>query len=491
MGIIAQILEQPDDRIAVEAGGHAISYARLKSDVDAAAARLRAEGVGPGKVVGIRAGPADNGHSYANWVVHLAVMKLGATHISMTDKAAIKASLQAMRVDLAVGTFESLIDVPLSVRRLEFHLDPAKPSEVAAPTSNDEASARRLNTTSGTTGKPKFVAWDADMMAQRVAQVADLVDAETRLFPILHLRTTAGFRYPLATWAAGGRVLLPLARSGVERDREAMPAATLLTCSPPQLKERLAQIPGEWPGQAGRTILLLGGRLPSVMRDEALARACSRLLISYGSTETGSIATGGHEVTERHPGAVGYVRPGVEVEIVGSNGEPVSPGQPGLLRARTGTMAGSYEEGQGAQTGGSGHFRDGWFYPGDVGRLYEDGLLAIDGRVGDVINLGGWKIRANDLEAKVGSLPGVRDVCAVSMQLPEGDMLTFGIVCDDDFDLRSFSERVHIILNRKRRFHVIRVPSIPRNAMGKIPRPLVAGQLAALYRAVKKNAANA
>lgn len=491
MGIIARIMEQPGERIAVQAGACAISYARLMADVDAAAARFRSEGIGPGKTVGIRAGPADNGHSYANWVAHLAVMKIGAGHVSMTDVPSIRASLHAGRVDLVIGHFEALIDVPLSVRRVEFHADPAAPAPVAESGANDEGSAQRLNLTSGTTGKPKFIAWDSEMIARRVDQVSDesLINAETRLFPLLHLRTTAGFRYPLAVWGAGGCVLLPQASKGLERDREALPAANLIACSPPQLKERLAAIKGEWPGRAERTILLLGGRLPAAMREAALARACARLLISYGATETGSIAIGEHDIIERHPGAVGFLRPGVEAEIVDPKGGAVPAGQPGLVRTRTAIMVSSYEE---ASAGtGSGHFRDGWFYSGDVGRLYDDGLLAIDGRAGDTLNLGGWKVSANDLEAKVAELPGVKDVCAVTMQLDEGDMLTFGIVCDDDLDLPALRTRIHAMLSKSRRFHVIRVPSVPRNAMGKIPRALIASQLAALYGAKKKSVANA
>lgn len=489
MGIIARIMEQPAERIAVRAGAAEVSYARLMADVDAAAAAFRADGLGSGSILGIRAGYAENGHGYANWVAHLAAMKIGAGHVSMTDKSSIRAALQAGRVDCVIGNFESLIDVPPSARQLPFHADPAGPAPVSDGGPNDEASARRLNLTSGTTGKPKFVAWDAGMIERRIDQVGELIDGETRLFPLLHLRTTAGFRYPLAVWAAGGCVLLPTARKGLDRDREAMPAANLITCSPPQLKERLTAIPGTWPGRDTRTILLLGGRLPSAMRDAALQRACSRLLISYGATETGSIAVGNHEVVDRHAGAVGFLRPGVEVEIVDPKGEPVPAGQPGFVRTRSPVMVSSYE--QGSATAGGGQFRDGWFYPGDVGRLYDDGLLAIDGRAGETLNLGGWKVSAVDLESKVGELPGVKDVCAVAMQLPEGDILTFGIVCDDQVDMAALRDRIHAMLSRSRRFNLIRVPAIPRNAMGKIPRALIASQLAALYGATKKTAANA
>lgn len=491
MGIIARIMEQPAERIAVRVGSSPISYGRLMADVDAAASAFLADGLNARSTVGIRAGAAENGHSYANWVAHLAIMKIGASHVSMTDKTSIRAGLQAAKVDRVIGTFESLIDIPLSVRRIQFHADHTGPAPVTDPVANEEASARRLNLTSGTTGKPKFLAWDAAMVEGRVDQIASggLIDGDTCLFPLLHLRTTAGFRYPLAVWAAGGCVILPPGPKGLERTREALPDATLVICSPPQLKERLLAIQGEWPGRDQRTILLLGGRLPSAVRDAALERGCAGLMISYGATETGSIAIGDHSGIDRHPGAVGLIREGVDVEIVDPKGEPVPAGELGLVRTRTSVMVDSYEAASPAAAGS--HFRDGWFYPGDVGRLYDDGLLAIDGRAGDTLNLGGWKVSANDLEAKVGELPGVKDVCALTMQLPEGDLLTFGIVCDDNFDVNALKDRIHAMLSKSRRFHIVRLPSIPRNAMGKIPRALIASQLAAHYGARKKNAANA
>lgn len=488
MGIVARIMEQAGDRTAVLAGGEAISFARFIADIDHAAARLHVQGVAPGKTIGIRTGSADNGHSYTNWIAHLAVMKLGASHVSLTDKTAIKGTLLACKIDLVLGNFESLIDVPLSVPRFEFHLDQASSDGGNVP--DDEGSARRLNLTSGTTTEPKFIAWDASLIEKRVNQVGDNVDAETKLFPLLHLRTTAGFRYPLATWAAGGCIILPRAAKGLERDLEALPNANLITCSPPQLKERLAGLKGHWPGRDGRTIILLGGRLPPAMRDVALQRACTRLLISYGSTESGSVAVGEQDVIDRHPGAVGFVRDGVEVEIVGQDGKPVPAGQSGLIRTRSPVMAEDYEPGSHAKADSS-HFRDGWFYPGDIGRLYEDGLLAIEGRTGDMLNVGGWKVSAQRLEGTLGSLPGVKDICAVTMQIDEGDILTFGLVCDDNFDVNGFAAKARDFLKGKRRFHVIRLPSIPRNAMGKIPRAVIAGQLAALYAAAKKKVANA
>lgn len=496
MGIVESLQAQPADRIAVRVGDQAIGYGRLVTDVLAAAALLAKQGVGPGSKAGIRAGPVPNGHSYANWVAHLATLHLGAAHVSVVEPAAVKAAVQAGMIDLVIGPRGSLDDVPPALGRIEFDCDPGKPiaAQADAPTASD-GSASRINLTSGTTGKPKFLVWDAAMIEARVAQVsADegkdglSIGPDTILYPLLHIRTTAGFRYPLAVWRAGGCVLLPNDKEPRPRDATGLSQSTLIAASPVQLGERLRMFPEAWGGRAGRTIIVLGGRLPVTVRDGALAHACDRLLVSYGATETGSIAVGDSSLIDRHPGAVGYVRDGVTVEIVDQHKHPVAAGEPGLVRVRAALMSHNYDGG--APGKASANFDGDSFIPGDIGRLFDDGLLAIEGRAGDTFNVGGWKVNATDLEAKLAFLPGVDDLVTCVMPLDEGDLLTIAVVTADKVDLKAVAERIRAKLPKGRVFHLVRIRSIPRNAMGKIPRGLIADRLTQLYGASRQNLVN-
>ena len=45
---------------------------------------------------------------------------------------------------------------------------------------------------------------------------------DTILYPLLHIRTTASFRYPIAVWQAGGCVLLPDDLEPRARDQAAL-----------------------------------------------------------------------------------------------------------------------------------------------------------------------------------------------------------------------------------------------------------------------------
>ncbi len=490
MGIVESLQAQPADRIAVRVGGLDIGFGRFAADVLAAAALLAAKGVGPGIKAGIRAGPVSNGHSYANWVAHLASLHLGAAHVSVVEPAAVGAATQAGMIDLVIGQRGSLDDIPPALRRIEFDCDPARPiaaANDAPPAADNQAS--RVNLTSGTTGKPKFLVWNAAMIEARVAQVADglPLGPDTILYPLLHVRTTAGFRYPMAVWSAGGCVLLPNDADPRSRDEAALGRSTLICASPVQLGERLRMFADPWDGRVDRTIIVLGGRLPVAVRDTALAIACDNLLISYGSTETGSIAVGDCSLIDRHAGAVGFVRDGVTVEIVDQQKQPVTAGEPGLVRVRSDVMNHGYD---GVATGAaSSHFDDDWFTPGDIGRLFDDGLLAIEGRAGDTFNVGGWKVNATDLEAKLAFLPGVDDLVTCVMPLDEGDLLTIAVVTGDKVDLKAVAERIRTKLPKGRVFHLVRIRAIPRNAMGKIPRAMIANKLTALYGASRSNLA--
>jgi acyl-coenzyme A synthetase/AMP-(fatty) acid ligase len=120
---------------------------------------------------------------------------------------------------------------------------------------------------------------------------------------------------------------------------------------------------------------------------------CSGLFSTYGATETGGVAVAPAHAIADTPGAVGYVVPGAIVEIVDEADIPLPRDREGLVRIRSAVTGyvGNPPEAQSA-------FRDGWFYPGDVGVLRPDGMLVVLGRTRSVLNLGGDKLRPELLE---------------------------------------------------------------------------------------------
>ena len=62
---------------------------------------------------------------------------------------------------------------------------------------------------------------------------------------------------------------------------------------------------------------------------------------------------------------------------------------------------------------------DGWYRSGDIVRRRPDGNLVVEGRDKDMINRGGEKISAEEVENLVYQLPQVAQVAAVAMPDPE------------------------------------------------------------------------
>jgi len=417
--------------------------------------------------------------------MHLGAIRAGLIHStgSLPEKMARASGLGPSRA--ALGLLDNLKEAEgFAGQRLSFAPEKLEPlAEQIEQTSNVqrfeglEAKAGRILRTSGTTGRPKTVLWDAEMISSRLEQIRDLGDASdvTRLFPLLGFPTTAGFRYPLAVWQAGGTVILAEFTSNAAGLLKLASDSNLMISSPFRLREFLRATSGEMRGKNERVLKLFGGRLPRLLRDEASRRVSEFVKISYGSTETGSIATGDASLVDRDPGAVGFVIPGAAVQIVGKDGVILEQGQTGLIRLKSSVMVDSYA-GKANPTGSS-SFRDGWFYPGDLGILYEDGMFAISGRVTETLNVDGAKFSAPDLEDKIRSVSGIADVCVLALPLDAQDLLTVAVVCSDEIDLKAMQSDILTLLPSFNRFALVRVPEIPRNAMGKIARAAITKRL--------------
>ena len=82
-------------------------------------------------------------------------------------------------------------------------------------------------------------------------------------------------------------------------------------------------------------------------------------------------------MTTSVPGAVGYVLPDAQVQIVDQSDNELTPGTEGIVRVRTDQQASGY---YGDPVASAAAFRDGWFYSGDYGYVDDDGLLVITAR---------------------------------------------------------------------------------------------------------------
>jgi len=134
----------------------------------------------------------------------------------------------------------------------------------------------------------------------------------------------------------------------------------------------------------------------------------------YGMTETaGTTTTAWRDAPlERRANYDGQVEFGTEMQAVDDDHNPLPPGEIGHVRIRSPKMMIGYtdEALTAAQIDA-----DGWFYPGDLGSIDADGWFRMTGRTKDIINRGGEKFSAVDIERALLSFPGIEQAAVTAL----------------------------------------------------------------------------
>ncbi len=161
--------------------------------------------------------------------------------------------------------------------------------------------------------------------------------------------------------------------------------------------------------------------------------------------------------------------PGVRIEIVDEMDRAVPAGIEGIVRVSSEFGINRYIDDpiESALV-----FRDGWFYPGDLGSLTGDNLLVISGRQNDVLNAGGGKMAAEKVEAALLSYKGVREAAVFMATSKAGvEEVWAAIVCNEKVDAEGL--RAHCRPLMPWVFvptHIVPLARLPINATGKVDR---------------------
>ncbi|MFD1358944.1 long-chain fatty acid--CoA ligase [Fictibacillus halophilus] len=112
----------------------------------------------------------------------------------------------------------------------------------------------------------------------------------------------------------------------------------------------------------------------------------------------------------------GYVVPGVEMKVIGANGEVKWDGnEMGELLLRSNWIADEYYQDDRTE----GTFVDGWLHTGDVVTVDEEGFVKIVDRTKDLIKSGGEWISSVDLENAIMAYPDVFEASVIAVPHPE------------------------------------------------------------------------
>lgn len=206
--------------------------------------------------------------------------------------------------------------------------------------------------------------------------------------------------------------------------------------------------------------ILTGGAPLSVKTFERLKKLGIRTISAYGLTETASLYSVSPVDDTAHPCGAGLVAAGhgVETKVSGS-GE--------LLIRGPNVFKGYYkDDAHTAEAIDS----EGWFHTGDTGVIGKDGFVEIKGRISRTIVLSsGKKIAPEELEGRIGLLPGVAEVVVSGV----GDSRDIKAEVYASVTADKVREMIHKLnlqlpVYKRIREVVVRNSPFPRTASGKI-----------------------
>ena len=161
-----------------------------------------------------------------------------------------------------------------------------------------------------------------------------------------------------------------------------------------------------------RVLISSGSPLHAYERQAIRQRITPGFFEYYASTEGGGISVLSPEDQSRYPDSVGRAAFQVEIQIVNDEHELVAVDEVGQIRYRGPGVATNFFKDPEASAE---HFRDGWFNPGDLGRMNSDRYLFLLGRSKDIIIRGGVNIYPVEIERVIGAFNGIAEVAVVPM----------------------------------------------------------------------------
>jgi fatty-acyl-CoA synthase len=333
--------------------------------------------------------------------------------------------------------------------------------------------------TSGSTGRPKGVVYtNASVLAMifEWSLMEDTVRPGLRTFLPVPFAFAPGTIWGLMrTMVMGGTLVFQGRFDPVDAIRLLQQHRIQVSLGGPIVYEQMARAPefekAEFPEL--RTAITGGARVPVALL-ETWQKKGLPIRQLYGMSEMGGIATATSAAdAAEHPDTCGYGGIFTEVTVVGPDGTPCEPGEPGEILARgPGVMAGYWNDPE--QTAAA-LLEDGWVRGGDIGVFTEQGRLRFIDRSKDLIISGGINISPAEIESVIAQIPGVTEVSVIRAsdekygEVPAAIVVLNGstaadVLAECERELADFKVPQYI---------VARETPLPRLASGKIAKVVV------------------
>ncbi len=338
-----------------------------------------------------------------------------------------------------------------------------------------------LSLSSGTTGRPKGpMMTHAQFTARFVMQWVTLgFNQHDRYLSATPIYFGGGRSFTMGCLFSGSTVVMfppPYSPEELIAAVKQHQATTLLLV--PTLLRKLLELPAEdMPLLGGLNQLLsTGAILHSEERDQVMVQLNPNFINYYGSTEGGGTSV----LLPKHRGeaasSVGEPIYQTDIQIVDGAGSQMPVGEAGHIRYRSPGVSDSYYNDPEASKEA---FLDGWFYPGDIGKLDEEGLLYLVGRAKDVIIRNGINVYPGEVEQVLLNHAAIQDAVAVAWPHAERgeDVAVFVILGETVSEEELLAYCRENLASYKMPKGVFFIDELPKTALGKVVKADLVSQL--------------
>lgn len=467
---------------AIQAGPVTVTYGELRNRVDRWARSLLARGGNRQDRIAIL---AENGPFFVQ--AYLGVIRAGMVAVPLqTDStpetnAGILANAGARTIlasqrymaqanewagEMGTGVLlEADLDAP--DRSYDGSLPEADPGDLAA-----------LMFTSGSTGRPKGVMVSHRNISCNTRDIVTCLglSSDDRALVVLPFSYCFGLSVLHTHLAVGGSVVINNQFMYPERVLQEIEdrACTGLAGVPSTFQLLLRK--SRFKDSRFRSLRWLqqaGGPLPNSCIQEIVdAQPDVRLYVMYGQTEaTARLSYLPPERLRDKLGSVGRGLPSTKLEVLTTEGRPVSPGYDEIgeiVASGENVTLGYWRDPQETAK----YFRDGRLYTGDLARIDSDGFIYIVGREREIIKCGGNRVGAKEIEDVIAELENIVDVAVVGAP---HDVLGEAIVAFVETSSDAQGRSPGVMDHCRRRLNSAKLPEVvvylrqfPRGGNGKV-----------------------
>lgn len=454
--------KQRPNNVALYYGQETLSFFQLEELVKKLANKLRRSGIRPGQIISTQIN-----NPLLHVAITLALFHEGAISCATPDYLTLPSSVTVDHYIAdpehlnALTPMEKLIQVDAQWVESVFSESHLILPQIYLSKNN----ICRLILTSGTTSEPKVVAISHSQLEASCYYRAAVTPQQGCRLSLFDVCTSVGLFAIFKTLISGLPLYLPHSYEKIIEDLPRLNITNLIG-SPGHLAQLVAHTNGEKSNKL-QSIIATGSLIGQNLLELMQQRLCSNIINRYASTEASITAFCNADILKKYPSAAGYPFPNTTIQIVDQDSALLTSGQVGTIRVKNPYMAKEYYKNSGATNDS---FADGWFYPGDIGHINQDGVLILEGRRSDIINLGGAKINPNTIDQFLLKEPGIMEVASMGIENQLGnEELWTAIVAVPSINLASLTAKlIQNLPTIYSQSKLLLVDRIPRNHSGKI-----------------------